>query len=166
VFFDDVEIGEDARLGAEGEAWDIARHALSLERVGIPRFALATRTLHRAVAQLRKAGRFGTGAIEQAARARAACEAARLYSYAVIDQRKHGTPTGAEANAGRVATVMAERLVGEFVVEHCPEALSGEASLLRAHHQRAIVAGLASGAAEIQLNIVASDLLKLPREPR
>jgi len=34
------------------------------------------------------------------------------------------------------------------------------------HHQRVIVAGIASGAAEIQLNIIATDVLKLPREPR
>jgi alkylation response protein AidB-like acyl-CoA dehydrogenase len=166
VFFDDVEVLETALLGAEGQAWEIARHALSLERVGIPRFALAARMLSRVVARLCKADRFGTGAIEQAARARAACEAARLYSYHIIDQRSLGNTIGAEASAARVATVMAERLVGEFVVEHCPEALSGGDNMLLAHHQRAIVAGIASGAAEIQLNMVASDWLKLPREPR
>ena len=35
VFFDSVEIPSDALLGAEGQAWDIAKTALSLERVGI-----------------------------------------------------------------------------------------------------------------------------------
>jgi len=44
--------------------------------------------------------------------------------------------------------------------------LSGGEAMLLAHHQRAIVAGIASGAAEIQLNMIATDLLKLPREPR
>jgi alkylation response protein AidB-like acyl-CoA dehydrogenase len=73
---------------------------------------------------------------------------------------------GAEASAARFATVIAERLVAEFVVEHVPEALAGADPLLQAHHQRAIVAGIASGAAEIQLNLIATDLLKLPREPR
>jgi alkylation response protein AidB-like acyl-CoA dehydrogenase len=166
VFFDDLEVPESARLGAEGQAWEIARTALSLERVGIPRFALATRMLHRAVETLQRNKRFGHGAVEQAARARAACEAARFYSYGIIDQRHHGLPVGAEASAARFATVMAERLVGEFVVEHLPEALSGSDPMLLAHHQRAIVAGIASGAAEIQLNLIATEFLQLPREPR
>jgi alkylation response protein AidB-like acyl-CoA dehydrogenase len=166
VFFDDVEVPESALLGNEGQAWEIVRTALSLERVGIPRFALATRMLHRAVDTLRQSGRFGAGAIEQAARARAACEAARFYSYGIVDQRRHGVAVGPEASAARFATVMAERLVSEFVVEHAPEGLSGRDPMLLAHHQRAVVAGIASGAAEIQLNLIATDLLRLPREPR
>jgi alkylation response protein AidB-like acyl-CoA dehydrogenase len=166
VFFDNVEVSGDAMLGNEGQAWEIARAALSMERVGIPRFALATRMLHRAVARLQRGGRFAQGAIESAARARAACEAARMYSYDIIDKRRHGMNIGAEASAARFATVMAERLAAEFVVEFVPEALSGEDPMLLAHHQRAIVAGIASGAAEIQLNLIATELLGLPREPR
>lgn len=166
VFFDDVTVPDTAMLGEEGKGWEIVRTALSLERVGIPRFALATRMLHRAVTRLKQSGRFGIGAIEQAARARAACEAARLYSYNIVDQRRHGIATGAEASAARYATVLAERSVSEFVVEHVPEALSGADQMLLSHHQRAIVAGIASGAAEIQLNLVAGDFLGLPREPR
>jgi alkylation response protein AidB-like acyl-CoA dehydrogenase len=153
-------------LGEEGQAWEIVRTALALERVGIPRFALATRMLHRAVQMLEKSGRFGQGAIEHAARARAACEAARFYSYSIVDRRRHGIAPGPEASAARFATVMAEGSVCEFVVEHVPEALSGADSMLLAHHQRGIVAGIASGAAEIQLNLIATELLGLPREPR
>jgi alkylation response protein AidB-like acyl-CoA dehydrogenase len=166
VFLDDVEVPESAMLGGEGEAWNIVRTALSLERVGIPRFALASRMLERAVASLKQADRFGPVAYVQVARARAACEVARLYSYQIVDQRRHGAQTGAEASAARVATVACERLVAEFVIEHCPDALAGGDPMLLAHHQRAIVAGIASGAAEIQLNLVATELLQLPREPR
>jgi alkylation response protein AidB-like acyl-CoA dehydrogenase len=166
VFFDDAEVPASAMLGGEGDAWNIVRAALQLERVGIPRFVLATRMLERAVAALKKADRLDHAAQARAARARAACEVARLYSYQIVDQRRHGTPTGPEASAARVATVTCERLAAEFVVEHCPEALAGGDPMLLAHHQRGIVAGIASGAAEIQLNLVATELLKLPREPR
>ncbi len=166
VFFDEVEVPATAMLGEEGQAWSIVRAALSLERVGIPRFALASRMLGRAVALLRREGRFGHSAVEQAARAHAACEAARLGSYEIIDQRCRGEVPGPEASAARFGTVNAERLVAEFVVEHVPDALSGADGMLLAHHQRGIVAGIASGAAEIQLNLIATELLQLPREPR
>jgi alkylation response protein AidB-like acyl-CoA dehydrogenase len=166
VFLDEVEVPETAILGGEGEAWSIVRTALSLERVGIPRFALACRMLDRVVVSLRKAERFTSAACIKAARARAACEVARLYSYRIVDQRRQGTATGPEASAARYATVTCERLVAEFVVEHSPDALAGGDSMLLAHHQRAIVAGIASGAAEILLNLIATDMLGLPKEPR
>jgi alkylation response protein AidB-like acyl-CoA dehydrogenase len=166
VFFDDVNVPEGARLGAEGEGWSIVRAALSMERVGIPRFALASRTLDRAIAVLKRSDRFGVGAYVPAAQAHAACEVARLYSYRIVDQRCRGTPTGPEASAARVATVSCERLVAEFVVEHCPEALAGGDPMLLVHHQRGIVAGIASGAMEIQLDLVATHMLGLPKEPR
>lgn len=166
VFFDDAEVPATAMLGEEGQAWAVVREALALERVGIPRFALASRMLRRAVAILKRESRFSHSAIDQAARALAACEAARLGSYNIIDQRCHGQVPGPEASATRFGTVNAERLVAEFVVEHVPEALAGGDAMLQAHHQRAIVAGIASGAAEIQLNLIATELLELPREPR
>lgn len=166
VFFDDVVVPESSRLGEEGQAWEIVGKALSLERVGIPRFALASTTLGKAVELLKAEGRFGMGAVEQAAKAHAACEAARLYSYSIIDQRAKGRIPGPEASVGRFATVNCERMVADFVVEHVPEAISGEHPMLLAHHQRGIVAGIASGAAEIQLNLIATQYLELPREPR
>lgn len=167
VFFDDVMVPVSARLGEEGQAWEIVAYSLTNERLGIPRYHLARCALDRAVGILKAEGNFEREAVKQeAAHAAALCEAARMMSYAIIDRRCRGEPVGAEASSARFATVMAERRVAEFVVEYLPEALGEEHPYLKMHHQRGIVAGIAAGAAEIQLNIIASDVLKLPREPR
>ena len=166
VFFDDVEVPEtrDARRRRPG-----LEHRARGAGAGARRHSALRAGVAHARSRggyIERADRFAAAACVQAARARAACEVARLYSYRIVDQRRHGAQTGPEASAARVATVSCERLVAEFVVEHCPEALAGGDPMLLAHHQRAIVAGIASGAAEIQLNLVATELLGLPREPR
>lgn len=167
VFFDDVMVPVSARLGEEGQAWEIIAYSLTNERLGIPRYHLARAALDRAVSILKAVGNFEGETVKlEAAHAAALCEAARMMSYAIIDRRCRAEPVGAEASSARFATVMAERRVAEFVVEYLPEALADEHPYLKMHHQRGIVAGIAAGAAEIQLNIIASDVLKLPREPR
>jgi len=167
VFFDAVEVCATALLGEEGGAWEIISFSLNNERLGIPRYALARRALDRAVAILQSRGAFTREAVRvQAARTASLCEAARLGSYDIVDQRVRGVAGTGGASAARVATVMAERAVAEFVVEFLSESLCEAEPLLKAHHQRAIVAGIASGAAEIQLNLVATEILGLPREPR
>ena len=167
VFFDDVTVPVSALLGEEGQAWEIIAYSLTNERLGIPRYALARAALDRAVAELRMLGDWRGDAVKiEAAHAAALCEAARMASYALIERRAKGEPIGAESSSARFATVMAERRVCEFVVEYLPEALADAHPYLKMHHQRGIVAGIAAGAAEIQLNIIATDILKLPREPR
>lgn len=167
VYFDGVEVPAHARLGEEGDAWSIIGYTLKNERLGIPRYVLAQRALERAVSTLTEQGRYrDCAAHARAGHAAALCEAARLQSYAIITRRAEGGEIGPEASTARVATVMAERAVAEFVTEFLPETLCTGDPLLKAHHQRAIVAGIASGSAEIQLNIVATDVLQLPREPR
>jgi alkylation response protein AidB-like acyl-CoA dehydrogenase len=116
---------------------------------------------------LKAEGEFAGEAVRiEAAHALALCEAARMASYAIVSRRVRGEGVGPEASSARFATVMAERRVCEFVVEYLPEALADAHPYLKMHHQRGIVAGVAAGAAEIQLNIIASNVLKLPREAR
>lgn len=167
VFFDDMVVPASARLGDEGQAWEIIAYSLVNERLGIPRYSLARAALDRAVAVLKARGEWAGEAVKiEAAHAAALCEAAKTASYAIVTRRAHGEVIGAESSSARFATISAERRVAEFVVEYLPEALADAHPYLKMHHQRAIVAGIAAGAAEIQLNIIASDVLALPREPR
>lgn len=167
VFFDNVTVPENARFGEEGQAWEIIAYSLRNERLGIPRFVLARAALDRAVEMLKQRGEFDCAIVRaEAARCRALCDAAQIVCYALVQKRVDGEQIGPESSSARYAVVQCERAVCEFVVEHVPEALAGASPYLKMHHQRGIVAGIASGAAEIQLNIIASEVLQLPREPR
>lgn len=167
VFFDDVIVPASQRFGEEGQAWEIINFSLKNERLGIPRYHLARTALDRAVSILQAAGDFTRETVRiEAGKCAALCEAARTANYAIVQSRVDGLVVGPESSSARFATVMAERAVCEFVVEFVPEALAGASAYLQMHHQRGIVAGIASGAAEIQLNIIAGDVLQLPREPR
>jgi alkylation response protein AidB-like acyl-CoA dehydrogenase len=168
VFFTDVAVPASARLGADTQAWSIIRYALSLERVGIARYAFARRVLDRMVGELQRRGRFSDPLVKaRAGQALAACEAARGLVYRVVDQRARGLPPSADANLARVSVIAAEHAVADFGLDELGSDFSGPAHpLFLQHHERAITAGVASGAAEIQLNLIASDWLQLPREAR
>jgi alkylation response protein AidB-like acyl-CoA dehydrogenase len=165
VFFQDVVVPRAAMLGEEGQAADIIKFALGNERVGIPRYELSRRTLDAAVARLKEAGAWHDEHIRfRAGQAFAACEAARLLVYQVVDQRARGLPPSAEASLARIAVISADHAVASFTLEFLPDAfLSDDLPLLKPQHERAIAAGVASGAAEIQLDIIASSYLQLPR---
>jgi len=166
VFFQDVVIPGSSMLGEEGQAVSIIKYSLGNERVGIARYELSRRTLDAAVAHLKKCDRWSEEHVRsRAGRAAAACEAARVLVYQVVDGRARDLPPSADASVARVAVVSAEQAVAEFTLEFLSDLfLTDELPFLRRHHERAIVAGIASGAAEIQLDIVASSHLQLPRE--
>lgn len=168
VFFTDVRVPVTTRLGEEGQAWEIIGYSLANERVGIPRYAMSARVLEHMVADLKRQDRFNDGAIRmRAGEAAAACEAARMLVYKLVDMRARGIPVGADASLARVATVAADNAVLDFALDYLPEFMTGtEHPEYLAHHERAIVAGVASGAAEIQLNLIAQRHLDLPRGPR
>jgi len=162
VFFDDVEVFERERLGPEGKGWEVIRYSLDFERVGIPRYALALKTLDRAVSDLIASASFIAEAEQDAALALSKCEAARMLVYDVVDKRMRDRPDSGSASMARYAVVCAERAVADFVLDWTPHLFTGnEAPMVATHHKRAIAAGLAAGAAEIQLNLVARDVLGL-----
>jgi len=165
VFFTDVFVAEENRLGAEGQAWEMITYALQNERIGIPRYAFSRRVLDRAIAKLQTEGRFTDPILQdRAGRALALCEAARLMVYKVVDERANARPPSAFGNLARWAVIQADHAVNDFLTEYLPEGLLGADPLQQAHHQRAIAAGIASGAAEIQLNLAARRYLELPSE--
>ena len=165
VFFDNVFVPAENRLGAEGQAWEIIDFALQNERVGIARYEFSRRILDRAVARLKAEGRWNDPIVqEKAGRALMLCEAARMLVYRIVDGKARDLPPDGFGSVARWAVVLADNGVNEFLTEFLPDGLLGEDPVQLAHHQRAIAAGIASGAAEIQLNLAARRWLDLPRE--
>lgn len=165
LFFDDVFVPAENRLGAEGQAWEIINFALQNERTGIARYEFSRRILDRAVEQLKAEGRWHDPVVQdRAARALMLCEAARMLVYRVVDAKARDLPPDAFPSVARWAVVEADNGVNDFLTEFLPDGLRGEDPVQLAHHQRAIAAGVASGAAEIQLNLIARRWLELPGE--
>ena len=162
--------GDEAEIRARMEDPSIgerirATYALANERVGIPRYEMSSQVLDLMVGELKARGAFGNAIVRaKAAEAAAACEAARLLVYRVVDERARGVPPGTAANLARVAVVEADHAVTDFGMDFLPDCFSGDGHAgMLAHHERAIVTGIAAGAAEIQLNLVARRHLDLPK---
>jgi alkylation response protein AidB-like acyl-CoA dehydrogenase len=166
VFLSDVRVPADCLLGPEHAGWDVVSYALAYERVGAARYARAALTLDALVEHARQSGRLADPALqERLAEARALCEAARLLSYRVIDLRAKGSPPTVDTNLARVASTTADKVVGELALEVVgSEALVYESDAA-SNFRLSMTAGVAVGATEVQLNLIASRWLALPKGP-
>lgn len=164
VFFTDVFAPESARLGDEGKGWSIVRTALHGERVGAARYEFARRAVHRTVAYLKELGRFDDPFVQsRAAQALAMGEAARVLVYKVVDHRVKNLAPTADTSIARYAMMQADRAAANFILDFAPEAVAEEADpYLFMLFEKSISAGVAAGASEIQLNLIARDYLNLP----
>ncbi len=165
VFFSDARVPTSTRLGPEGEGWSVVEYALQYERVGAARYARAARTLDR-LAEI--AGQRGMledpMVVDRLAEARAVCEAARVLTYKVIDLRAKGRAPTADTQIARVAGTLADTAVADLGLEILgPESLE-DGSYADANFRLAMTAGVAVGATEVQLNLIAGRFLGLPRE--
>lgn len=164
VFFTDVRVPLENRVGDEGQAWPIITHALSFERVGVPRYHTGLDALNRAVELLKKNG----GWEDPITRSRAGnivarFEAARLMTYQVVDQRVKKIPPNTDANLARIWALEAVTELLNFLVELVPECLTGADPLLEDYFRINIPAGITGGTNEIQLDLIAQRGLELPR---
>lgn len=164
VFFSGVRVPTSVRLGPEHEGWSVVTYALQYERVGAARYARAALTLDRLAEHARERGLLEDPlVIDRLAEARALCEAARMLTYRVIDQRAHDLPPSTDTQIARVANTRADARVGELAVEILGADALESGSFADANFRLAMTAGVAVGATEVQLNLIAARHLGLPR---
>lgn len=165
VFFTDADVPHDALLGEEGNGWQIVQTIIHYERIGAGRYEKAARGLDHIVAKLRERGQFDDPVVQaDCASALAAVEAARLQTYLVIDGRAKGKDAGAETYLARWSMIQADHAVANLASTYLPDLLlDGVDGHVRTQFNSAITAGIAAGAAEVQLNMISGRYLGLPR---
>lgn len=164
VFLDGLRVPVRNRLGPENDGWAVVREALSYERVGAPRWARAAKMLDETMQWAIEQGRAtDPHALEAVGVATAACEAARMLYYHVIDERAHDLPPSTNANMARVAMVQAERLVAEACLELAGSEVFRYASPAEHQLRKSMAAGIAAGTYEVQLNLISRQHLHLPK---
>jgi len=166
IHLTDVVVPVANRLGEANRGWEIVRSILANERVGIARHVHAEAVLDET---LRDAAALGidtdTPSVEAAAGvAYAWCEAARSMNYVAVAERIED-PLGLRplASVSRAITGPMEREV-EWA---CQSILGDQALAGGTEADRQVVTGttsmIAAGAYEVQLDLIAKNVLKLPR---
>lgn len=165
VFFESVRVPVETLLGPENEGWEVVSYALQFERVGAARYARAAVTLDRLAELASQRGLLEDPiVVDRLGEARALCEAARVLTYKVIDLRAKGSPPTADTQLARVLGTRADNAIGLLALEIIGTEALEYGSFADANFRLAMTAGVAVGATEVQLNLIASRFLGLPRE--
>jgi alkylation response protein AidB-like acyl-CoA dehydrogenase len=165
VFFTDVVVPVENRMGEEGQAWDIITFTLARERLGVPRYHVGVEILGIAAEQLKEEGRFDDPIIRSRAGMIASkFEAARVLTYLGVDQRAKDMPPTVDANIARISAIEAVLDLMNFLMEFVPDCLSGGHPLLEEYYRINVPAAVTAGTYELQLNLIARDALGLPKQ--
>ena len=164
VFFTDARVPKTALLWPEHRGWEVVTYALQFERVGAARYVRAALTLDEIAEHVKRKGMDKDPLVlDKLGEARAVCEAARVLTYRVIDERAKQRPPSAITQIARVASTQADKLVGDLALELMGMEGLAYGSLADANFRLAMTAGVAVGTTEIQLNLIASRVLGLSR---
>jgi len=167
VYFDNVQVPRSALLGEEHKGWEIMAYTLNYERVGLPRYHWGRKVLDVAVAQLKEEGRFDDPIVRaQAGKIVAKFEAARVLTYAVVDERIKGITDSVTPNVQRINAANACLDTMNFLMDHLPDCIAGGDNFLELFYRGQVAATIAAGAYEIQLDVIAQRGLGLPRAGR
>jgi alkylation response protein AidB-like acyl-CoA dehydrogenase len=158
--FTDMVVPASCRLGPENEGWRVIREALSHERIGGPRYARAALVTDRLAELASERGWWARDGIRtRLVAAKAACEAARVLVYRAIDSRVKGRPEDLPVSLARVAIVRCERTVAELTLDLLEDECLEPGSIGNAQLKTSMIAGLGGGSVEVQLNMIARELL-------
>ena len=176
VFFDDVRVPVENRLGAEGDGWRVTITALANERSGIAEIEGLRRTLEGLKDLARRSTRRDRPALEdpvirrRLVRAETRIEAMRLNGMRFLTKQLRGEPLGSETSINKLHRATLEVELGEIGLElqgsagvvTGPEAVdAGRWQRFALNWPEVVIGG---GTPNVQKNIIAERILGLPHD--
>ncbi|HEX4199652.1 MAG TPA: acyl-CoA dehydrogenase family protein [Caulobacteraceae bacterium] len=167
MFFDDVEVPADQRIGDEGAGWRIAMTVLAYERgpADIGLIATFQTALRRLEAMAVERGLARDAETRKAiSRVYVLGEALRLNVVEQLSQRSAGRPPGPEGSVARLLLTQAEQALRTLELD-----IAGAAAFTDpedgafASYLRSRTISIFGGTSQIQKNILAQQVLGMPR---
>ena len=169
VFFNDVRVPVENRLGAEGEGWRVVMGALANERSGISESTEMARKLDGLIELARESQKAGRGALEDVGVRRELAafdtriEAMRLNGMRNLTRQLKGDPPSSETSVNKLLRGILEIRMAELSLE-----VLGSASQLEGPWQNASLSFhgtvIGGGTPNIQRNIIGERILGLPKD--
>ncbi|NQY91693.1 MAG: acyl-CoA dehydrogenase family protein [Deltaproteobacteria bacterium] len=178
VFFDNVRVPVENRLGAEGQGWDVTKHALANERSSIAEVTALHHNLDDLKSMAGECRLNGKPAIEDAgirqrlARMQSTIEAMRLNGLRFLTKQLRGEPIGAETSVNKLLRTEMDVETGRLACD-----MQGGHGVLTGKSPGAVQGGrwqknslswpttvIGGGTPNIQRNVIAERLLGLPHD--
>jgi alkylation response protein AidB-like acyl-CoA dehydrogenase len=173
VFFDDVRVPVEHRLGDEGQGWNVAMATAGFERGLMLRSPARFQDTARKLVELAREHRASAGeaVLDEVARLWADAEAYTLETYRTVSRLLAGGKIGAEASLNKIFWSRLDLRMHELALEILgdrgdllPEApAAGDVGTWLDGYLFALSGPIYAGTNEIQKNIIAERILGLPR---
>ncbi len=178
VFFNDVKVPLENRLGDEGAGWRVTLSALANERSGIAEVTQMIRKLEDLKSLARRCRKGGlpalldTGVRRRLARFEVRIEAMRLNGLRYLTRQLKGQPLSSETSVNKLHRAELEVAMGDFALELLgnraaylgrseASADRGKWGLMAMNWPETVIGG---GTPNIQRNIIAERILGLPKD--
>ncbi len=178
VFFNDVRVPAENRLGAEGQGWEVTISALASERSSIAEVEALQRKLEQLKVLARASRKNGRPVLEDAgvrrriARIGTKIEAMRLNGLRFLTRQLRGEPLGSETSINKLHRAELEVEFGEVALElqggSSPYVKGSDAAVDDGRWQTSALSWpevvIGGGTPNIQKNIIAERILHLPKD--